>query len=134
MNCALPPRRLLGPFLAVCLLVCGCSSPVIVKGKLTRGNQPLAIRKGDQLAVVFIPFKEGETSEDFFTTSVQPDGTFQFSGRNGKGIPQGKYRVAVSMGRRKKDALKGEFAPHTSTIIRTVTGKEEILIDLDHPK
>ena len=56
-------------------------------------------------------------------------------GSEGKGIPRGKYRVAIFRGAiGTEDEFKDQFSKDNSPIIREIDGKSEIVIDLDKPE
>ena len=64
----------------------------------------------------------------------QTAGTFQPAGKNGRGMPPGKYRVAVELMKKKKDQLRGKFDAEKSPFVFEVDAKTaEIVIDLDNP-
>jgi hypothetical protein len=50
-----------------------------------------------------------------------------------KGLPPGKYRIALEHLKKKQDLFKGAFSGKRTPIVREVTGSDEIVIDLDHP-
>jgi hypothetical protein len=55
-------------------------------------------------------------------------------GPDGKGIPPGKYRLALEHLKKKQDLFRGAFDGDRSPIVREVTNNsQEILIDLDNP-
>ena len=140
-----------------------------VSGKLVKGGEPYAPPAGQLVNVTFIgPEAEAgsktPTAKDpsakatadgavpYLAKFDQATGAFTISGPDGKGIPPGKYRVAVTqkMTReafdaaypkpvrgvaRDDDMLKNAFAPETSTIIREVKAPGEVLvIDLEKEK
>ena len=81
----------------------------------------------------------------------QATGTFSVPGKERRGIPPGKYRIAVTqkMSRetfdavaakakkgtkgldRETDTLGNKFGIETSPIVRELTGAQEIAVDLD---
>ena len=83
----------------------------------------------------------------------QATGTFSVPGRDRRGIPPGKYRIAVTQkmtretfdatkpkskgGKktldRETDTLANRFGVETSPIVREVKGGENLAIDIDRP-
>ncbi|MFM9069059.1 MAG: hypothetical protein ACKOUR_17260 [Planctomycetota bacterium] len=93
---------------------CGESVPkgVILKGKVLKGGQPLAVTRPEVgvgwVQIDLIPDGKSDYTE---TTRAKPDGSFEFPGE-GKGIPPGKYKVAVKHYENgpPNDMLQGAFA------------------------
>ena len=55
-------------------------------------------------------------------------------GGDGRGIPPGKYRVAIELNRKKKDAFKGTYDGDRSPFVFDIDANtKEIVIDLDKP-
>ena len=64
----------------------------------------------------------------------QAAGTFTVAGKDLKGVPPGKYRVAVEWMKKKKDQLRGKFDTVNSPFKFDVdSSTKEIVIDLDKP-
>jgi hypothetical protein len=86
-----------------------------VKGKLHRGGEVLRISSkvpgGSQIEVGFYPMDAGSGPKDPKIIKVDPDtGTFDMSAAGDKGIPAGKYKVAVHQyDPRPEDKLKGAW-------------------------
>jgi len=122
MNESLTRRALLGLALLCGGMAIGCGDDVpkgvIVKGKILKGGQPLAVPRSDiglgWVQVELVP--EGKT-EGTETTRTKEDGTFEFQGE-GKGIAVGKYRLAVYHFEQGPiaDGLKGAFSAVNSKI------------------
>ena len=114
--------------LLVCVAAIGCGDDVpkgvVVKGKLVKGGQPLAVPRSDiglgWVQLELIPDGKTEGAE---TTRAKEDGSFEFLGE-GKGIPAGKYRLAVYHFEQgpQADSLKGLFSAQTTKIEVTVPG------------
>jgi hypothetical protein len=89
-----------------------------------------------------------------FPAQVNPvDGTFVVPGRDGAGIPPGRYRVAIAQRptdtavsaaqakagkkaspiNRETDFFKNRFSAEDSPIVRDLEASCELIIDLDHP-
>jgi len=78
---------------------------------------------------------DGKPPRDFyFAETDQTAGTFRPAGKNGKGMPPGKYRVAVELMKKKKDVLGGKYDAERSPFVFDVDANtKEIVIDLDNP-
>jgi hypothetical protein len=139
--------RRLWPALAPALLVffAGCGGDnVRVNGTLQRGGAPLTTAPGDRVVLTFYPTTVAKgadgkpTGIEYYTANVQSDGSFEFPGREGKGIPKGKYRVVVALYSnnvknrkdREKDQLQGAFNEETSPVYQEVTRPGSLTIDL----
>jgi hypothetical protein len=128
-----------------------------VTGKLLKGGAKYVPPKGQLVSVTFIGLEIQDSSgkkiqggEPFSAEVDQENGTFSVPGRDRRGIPPGKYRVAVTqkMTReafaaanprpkrgvdRETDMLADKFGLGTSPIIREVNRAQELTIDLDRP-
>lgn len=120
---------------------CGDSSPpaTIVRGKITKGGQPLKVDKAKwgSYATVQLRFHNLKKGGDTFIVSADEQGAFELTGPTGEGIPSGKYQIAVYQWNPSpdNDLLQGAFAQGSSPITREIQGAEqEINIDLDHPE
>ena len=121
----------------IALLASGCGGAmIIVKGKVTRGGQPLPLKAKEKIVLTFhTEDTPAGRFPDYFKGFGGGDGNFEVFGNEGKGIPAGKYRIAVEVNRgdSDKDRLGGAFSKTESKIVRTVDGKN-INIDLDRPE
>lgn len=85
--------------LAGCVLLAGCGSgqPLqIAKGQVLANGKNYQVGDREQLLIIFYPvIEEGEPSNTY-PANVKKDGSFDTTGRDGKGIPPGKYRVMIS--------------------------------------
>ena len=135
----------------------GCGPPrATVSGKLLKGGQGYAAPQG-QIVTISLISQEGAAAGDagkagadgtpYMAEVDQSSGTFHVKGPDGRGIPVGKYRVAVMQRmsaeayaalpkvhggpRRDDDTLGGALTPDKSPIVREVKGSEEMVIDLD---
>jgi hypothetical protein len=122
-------------FAVVFLLLTGCGTPRYrIPGRITQGGQPFQHDDDDAVAVTFVPIPpEGEIARDYFYAEVdQKTGTFWAAGGTKKGIPLGKYRVAIELKRNRKDLFKGKYGTENSPFVfDIVSGTQEIVIDLD---
>jgi hypothetical protein len=118
-------------------LTCGCSTApqlVKVKGTIANSQNPIAVGKGG-VTVVFIPMqKEGKASTSSPANYDNETGAFEVLGRDGRGIPPGKYRVSLmvmaSPATDEAAAISGAFRADNSPITIDVKGEEPITIDL----
>jgi hypothetical protein len=127
---------LAGMLLAVTAAGCG-TGMLKTKGRLVKGGTPLATEEDDVVRVIFMPVVEkGEVVKDYFMAQFNPaDGTFQVVGKDGKGLPPGKYRISVQHLRKKKDLLNGAFGGDTSPFVYDVNASTpELVLDLSRPK
>jgi hypothetical protein len=77
----------------------------------------------------------GGRAMDFYAATVNPDdASFQVAGKDGKGVPPGKYRVVVEHLRQKKDLLKGEFDALKSPFVFDIDQRTgELTLDVARP-
>ena len=55
--------------------------------------------------------------------------------KDGRGVPPGKYRIAVEYLRNRNDVLKGAFDTERSPFVRDVNAQTgELVLDLDKPQ
>lgn len=141
----------------------GCGEPsntVLVQGRLLKGGARYVPPEGHVVGVTFVASEienpggqVTKSSEQFDADYNDDDGTFVVPGREGRGIPPGKYRVAVTQkmlreafdaakpkakpGQKKitreTDFLGDRFGVSSSPIFREIKGKTEVVIDLDEP-
>lgn len=131
-------RRTILAVVAVALAAAtGCGDGRLrTRGKLLKGGQPCVAKEGESFNVFFVPIAaDGKPPTDFYVAAVeQADGTFRATGKDLKGMPPGKYRVAVEHMKNKKDLLGGKYNAENSPFVFDVTGEsDEIVIDLDKP-
>ena len=141
----------------------GCGGPgntVWVSGKVLKGGSKYTPPEGQVLGLTFYAMEirdpSGTTvksSEPFEADVNDAEGTFNVPGPEGRGIPPGKYRVAVTQkmlreafeaarpkaapGKkpitRETDFLDDKFGPTTSPIVREIKESTELMVDLDRP-
>jgi hypothetical protein len=120
-----------------CALATGCGDGMLrTNGRLLKGGQPFIPQEGEFIEITFVPIlPDGKPPADFYFAEVdQASGTFRPFGKNGKGMPPGKYRVAVELMKKKKDQLRGKFDAEKSPFVFDVDSKtSEMVIDLDNP-
>lgn len=120
------------------LSLCGCNGEVMLrtKGKLIKDGADFVPKVDDYLQVTFIPvLDDGSPPLDLYYADVDQDtGIFMPAGKNKKGMPPGKYQVAVELMRNKKDLFGGKFnTENTPYVVDVDPETEEIVIDIDHP-
>jgi hypothetical protein len=125
--------------LLVVLMAAGCGGPSMIqpKGRVLKNGSPLALKDDEYVNVFFVPIiADGEThpGDVYAARYNDADGTFLATGKNGKGLPPGKYRISVEHFRRKKDLLDGKFNGEKSPFVREVKdATTELTLDLDKP-
>src|SRR5438045_3780080 len=111
--------------LVIGLLAAGCGGPALLKakGRVLKGGTPFLPAQDEAVRVMFVPVPEGgeRVSDYYMATYNREDGTFQAAGKDGRGLPPGKYRIAVEHVRDKRDLLKGAFDADHSPFVREVT-------------
>jgi len=115
---------LLGIILA---LGCGGGPPLQkAKGQVLVDGKNYQVGPREQLMVVFYPDEASPKST--FPAEVKSDGSFQTLGMDGKGIPPGKYRVAISSpyGGGTVPIPKELGTPQSPIVREVVQGKETL--------
>ncbi len=119
----------------LCLFITGCGDGRLrTKGQLLKGGQPFIPPEGEYLEITFVPIRsDGQPVPDYYYAEVdQTAGTFRPAGKDLKGMPPGKYRVAVELMKKKKDQFGGKFDTIRSPFVFDVDSQtKEIVIDLD---
>jgi hypothetical protein len=138
--------RNLFPVVAVLVVVvAGCSSGprlVTVKGQLLYNKKPLPVSEKMGVSVTFIAVDAGENPAMFSADPAafnHEDSTFVITGREGRGIPVGKYRIAISQKMvdeppAEVETMNEMFSRRKSAIIREVTSAEPIILELSKPE
>jgi hypothetical protein len=125
--------------LAFLFTVVGCGQgdgKLRTKGRLLKGGEDYIPEEGEYIQITFVPIPEdGKPATDYYWADVDQDtGTFCPAGKDRKGLPPGKYRVAVELMKKKKDLLGGKYDPEKSPFVFDIDPEtEEIVIDLDEP-
>ena len=122
----------------LCLLAAGCGGEgkLRTQGRLVKGGQPLLPKEDETVRVTFVPLlPDGKPPADhYFAEFDRDDATFQSAGKDKKGMPPGRYRVAVEYKQKKRDVFGGKFDENRSPFVFNIdAGTPEIVIDLDHP-
>jgi hypothetical protein len=119
------------------IVAAGCNGPPMLKteGRLVRGGEAVRPGPGELVHVIFVPATDGRANDYFAAEFNAADGTFQAAGKDGRGMPPGKYRVWVEVLKNKKDLLKGAFdEEHTPFVYDVSAATGELVLDLAKPK
>ena len=122
---------------AFCLLLlsgCGGDGRLNVKGRIVKGGAPFTVPEGEHVRVTFFPVTtDGRPPANTYASVFNgADGTFRAVGPDGRGVPPGKYRVAVEHEAKRRDKLRGRFDGDRSPFVFDIDSKTgEIVIDLD---
>jgi len=125
---------------------------------LQKGGKPYVAPENQSVQVTFYGMerKKPVAGEGFerepFAARLTGEAKYEVPGREGYGIPAGKYRIAIIQkpktgtlrpgqvkGKkpvapdRDQDFLKNQFGPESSPVIRTVDGSCHLTIDMDQP-
>ena len=132
---------------------CGSSGTVSVMGTLVKGGAPYKVPAGQKVGVTLYQVSSSDNAapagEPFEAEVDSEKATFRVPGPEGRGVPLGKYRVAVRQRwtreglasaktaknevlDRDKDFLNDAFSPSSSPIVKDVTGPSELKIEIDH--
>jgi hypothetical protein len=130
----------------ITMLLVGCSGgpkddSVPVRGTVTNAGAPLKVNRPDVgLGYVEVHFyriaDDGSVSTDPADAAVDESGNFTVRGRDGHGLPPGKYKITVRQldPAPDNDKLQGRFNFTNSKIVRDVSPDEEIVIDVSRPE
>jgi hypothetical protein len=124
------------PWLLVGVLLVGCGGSMInARGRVTKGGQPFAPTGGANLRIFFVPMNFADSRfETYPAVFDAKDGTFEVKGKDGNGLPPGKYRVNLELMTKKADVWKGKLMGDKSPFTCEVSKGNEIVINLDEAK
>jgi hypothetical protein len=132
------PTRHLFPCLVIGVLSLGCgdSSHINARGRVLKGGQPYVLPEGQGLRIFFVPLDlPAGTHFDSYAAEYDPDnGSFEVKGKDRRGLPAGRYRVDLQLMEKKEDLLNGGLLGKKSPFVCEVTGKDDLVIDLDQAK
>ncbi len=129
----------------VCVCALGCadkSAPaegrVKPRGRLLDNGLPVKVNTANMppgdpgMKVTFVRIGSVDAGEAIDARIFEAtEGSFELIGADGKGIPPGKYRVAVTLGAEGgADQLKGKFSREKSKIEVEVKEGEDLVIDI----
>jgi hypothetical protein len=128
-------------WVAFLLQATGCSpAPKLVnaKGQLTYKNKPYIVSSKIGVDLYFIPVVEaGAKADSYAHVGIynNEDGTFVVQGKDLKGIPAGKYRIAVQqmmIGSPSAEVqiMNDKFSKENTAVVRDITNEEPVVIEL----
>jgi hypothetical protein len=154
-------RLVLALWIASLFLSSGCGdagNTIWVTGNLLKGGAKYEPPADQLVSVTFVALevkdKDGKqvgSNEPYLADYDPADGSFSVRGVDGKGIPPGKYRIAVTQKMRREafdaanpkpkrkgpnretDTLNNKFGLDTSPITREIPKSTRLEIDLDKP-
>src|SRR5437899_7062850 len=82
---------------AVLLSGCGAPGKLRARGRILKDGAPLVPAAEEAVRVMFVPMPDaGQRVTDFYMANFnRADGTFRAAGKDGQGVPPGKYRIAI---------------------------------------
>jgi hypothetical protein len=121
----------------VAALVAGCG-PTMLKsrGRLVKGGEPFKPGEGEIVRIAFVPAPNGaEPIKDYYVAEFnKTDGSFQVAGKDGRGMPPGKYRITVTHEVKRHDVLNGAFDEDNTPFVQEMTtSTPELVLDLTNP-
>jgi hypothetical protein len=130
--------RCVFPCLLFSLFAIGCSDGFIkAKGRVLKNGEPFRPGEGEALRIILAPFDPpaGATYDSYAAEFHPEDSSFIVKGKDGRGLPPGKYRVGVELLKKKEDQFNGRFAGAKSPFTCEVTSAaSELVVDLDQGK
>ena len=105
------------------LTLSGCGSGLLTtRGRVLKGGAPFLPGPGEFVRVTFVPILQGgKTPQDYYVAEYSAsDGTFQVAGKDRKGMPPGKYRVAIELDKHRSDQPRGKFDADRSPFVYDV--------------
>jgi hypothetical protein len=122
--------------LALSPLGCTGSSSFKARGRITKNGAPFRLGENEGLRISFNPLQVEHMRYNSYAAVYDNDGgTFRVVGKDGKGLPPGKYQVGLQLMKKKEDLFKGKLLGAKSPFVCDVTNEStEIVIDLDQAK
>lgn len=113
---------------------CGRSGPTTVRvtGRVLLKGQPLSVTPTEaQLGALQLRFIEldpnGVPTGRSYSANAKPDGSFNVLGIGGRGLPPGRYRIAVyQYDPYPEDKLGGRFSEERSPIVRQIEASGDL--------
>jgi hypothetical protein len=121
------------PALFVFLMATGCSSSMIkAKGRILKGGSPYQPEAGEGLRIILVPMESNQKSFDSYAAVYFPDkGRFEVQGKDGRGLPPGKYRVIIQLMKNKEDLFNNRLVSKSPFTCEVPPESGEIVVDLD---
>ncbi|MCI0464663.1 MAG: hypothetical protein L0Z62_47670 [Gemmataceae bacterium] len=125
----------LGLALLSLVAVAGCSGGgAEVKGTVLFNGQAVKLGAGEQLQINLVGV-DGSKPVLASASYDQSSGTFRVAGPTGRGLPEGKYRIAVSTSsygpQQKGDRFRGAFGASNSPLVASINpGSQNLTVDL----
>src|SRR5262245_38291104 len=120
------------------IMVAGCGDGMLTpKGRVVKSGAPFVLKPGEDLGVFFYPIDgDGKLGRTVYPALFQAaDSTFRVTGSDRRGMPPGRYRVAIELKLNKKDLFNGMYDMTRSPFVFDVDSKTaEVVIDLDKAK
>ncbi len=130
--------RILGVWVLAVLLALGCGGPTFykTKGRILRGGAPYKTNPGEGLRIFFVPLERNGSTYDSYPAQFSNDGgVFQVMGKDGRGLPPGKYRVDLQLMKNKEDLFNNRLlGPKSPFQCEVTSGFTEVVLDLDQAK
>jgi hypothetical protein len=120
------------------LVVTGCG-PTLYQpsGKITKGGAPLKISEKGVLEFALFAESDSAMAEPYSVT-WEKDGSFNVTGRNGAGIPAGKYKTSIVLKdpytADAKDVFAGKYARGKGPVVDVQGSSSQLVIDLPEGK
>jgi hypothetical protein len=116
---------------------CGGSGKLQTRGRVLKGGQPFTLPEDEYVRLTFVPVVEkgGQAMDLYVAEYNRADGSFKVAGKDLKGMPPGKYKIAVEHLKSRTDLLKGAFSEaNTPFFCEVKTLADEVTIDLAKKK
>jgi ABC-type glycerol-3-phosphate transport system substrate-binding protein len=129
--------RILLPCLLICVASAGCGSQIKAKGRIVKGGEPFKPGEGEGVRIFFVPLDppEGNTYDSYAGEFNNENGTFQIKGKDGNGLPPGKYRITMQLMKNKEDLFNGALmGPRSPFKCEIKSAADEVVVDLDQVK
>lgn len=128
--------QIFGVIITLVVLGCGSSEPVMLKteGQVIKDGKNFVPEEGENLKIVFCPMTpDGKPPRNIYLADVnQKTGAFVAMGPHKKGLPPGKYRVAMELLKKKKDIFQDKYTIENSPFVFDIDDKSKpITVDLD---
>ena len=108
---------------------CGNNGFINAKGHIIKGGQPYLLPEGQGFRIFFMPENTSGTRYDSYSAAYDPeDGSFLVTGKDGRGLPPGKYQVDIQLRQGKEDLLGGKLPP---VPLEITPDNKALVIDLD---